>query len=297
MAILEVTRRWSDRTGSDAIDNRNYNHVYDVLVSDGNVSEVDVLSDSRIPQVGQTMTTPGGIDSGVTVRNRIPRSVGPAMWEVQVIYGTTATGGSFKDLHPLSRPPKYRYGFDISEEEIDQDVDGKPIATANGEPLRGVKEEFADQTITIIRNEAMIDLTTIRKYANAVNSDDFYGAQPGMAKMRPIAAEDMWEDWKNTRVHYYVVTYQVVFREPIGDQDPARVWERRLLHRGYLIKATINGTERIVHATDDHGQPVSEPVLLTADGRKAGTSADRFASASWLSFQTRPALPFNVWGL
>jgi hypothetical protein len=73
------------------------------------------------------------------------------LWQMNVDY-TGELGPGDKEDNPLFTPPRVDWDDVETEEEIDEDWDGKPIQTVNGEPIEGVKTLLPDQTVSIKRN-------------------------------------------------------------------------------------------------------------------------------------------------
>ncbi|HUW45312.1 MAG TPA: hypothetical protein VMW50_05885 [Dehalococcoidia bacterium] len=195
---------------------------------------------------------------------------------------------------PFSVPDQRSWDFETSVEPYDRDARGRAIVNSADEPLEPPPTmEFDDLVLTVSRNEPKYDPLLALKYARAVNSDNFYGFEPGCARVR-ITAELV----RGERMDYWRTTYRVRFRSLHGATEFGG-WELRLLDQGYRVQA--RDPDSGAWLTDEDGapiyspvtqegsnMPVSAPILLNGMGRRL----KKGKPAWWLHWQPRPALPF-----
>lgn len=221
--------------------------------------------------------------SQIRVVSRTPRQVSPIFWIIEITYE-----GSFGPLgisqSPLQERPTIKWGKIESDEPVDQDFNGSPIVTVNGEPIEGVTKKISDVTCTIQRNFAAISLPATYQYLHSVNSDTFLGFAPGVVRLTDWSAEEQFAEEIGG---YWRVTAGFQMRWPYNT-TPAKAWWARVLNQGYQIKV---GGE--IQMATYKGQPVSKPVLLKTDG----TIETNNANAVWLEYQLYQPLPYNALGL
>jgi hypothetical protein len=186
---------------------------------------------------------------------------------------------------PLAAPPDIEWTDESSTEPIDQDADGEPIVTVNGEPINGVTIELPDPVLTVTRNFATWNPHVIHQYRMSVNSDTFAGFAAGTGRLVSASAKLIIDQ---TFGSYWRVTARIRFRYPYNT-TAQKAWYARVRHEGFKIK---DGTD-IVHADDDAGNKVVTPVLLASDG----THETDPASAHWLEFKRYFPLPYANLGL
>jgi hypothetical protein len=179
------------------------------------------------------------------------------------------------------------------EEAIDQDFDGNPIVTVNGEPIEGVSERISDQVATIERNFLAINIPAISAYLRSTNSDTFLGFPAGTGRLMDYTATNIIQDGV---AGFWKVTAVMQFREPYNT-TPDKAWYKRLRHEGYLVRNTPGG--KIFNATvEGNKTPATKPILLAEDGTRLPIPADATTvAAHWLEFRTLASLPYNALGL
>lgn len=219
--------------------------------------------------------------------------VGPAFSILTARY-EGETGPNQQTESPENMLPIYVWSDTTSTEPIDEDWDGKPIVTANGEPISGVTMELADQTLTVTRNYLAFSPWLTHQYRHSVNSDVFASYPPGTARLVQFSASSEYSDTRN--FSYWKVNAKIQFRYPYNT-TPARAWWARVRHEGYYIREG----SKIVRAVDCNKEPTVKPVLLKADGTrnlKAGSNCeDDDDTAQWLEFKRYNSLPYSTLGL
>jgi hypothetical protein len=280
MTVQAATRMWSQHSADVTTDDgRNVSasvrEMYQI-VCDPTDGPNQVLLASSLPVLGQLYSG----TSAVRCKQRSPKQVSPILWTCEIAYEGpiwTELGSS-----PLDAPPVIKWSKVESEEEIDEDLNGNAIVTANKERIEGVTKKISDLAVTITRNYAAIDLPTTYRYLQSVNSDVFLGFAPGVGRMTQFSADSIYDEDVGG---YWQVTAGIEFRYP-WRTTAAKAWYARVLHQGYRVKV---GSD-IQNAVDDQGQEVSKPVLLDSSGNETTT-------AEWLEFQLYEPLPYNALGL
>jgi hypothetical protein len=303
MTILSVDKMWS-RTTSDAsvTDNfRKYNVAFQEayqVVCTPDTTELEVYQAPGLPAAGSFFPH---FPFVVCERAQLQR-VSPIFWIVTMNYsgeiapdensnqGGGGGGGGFS-TSPLNAPPKIDWDDVESEEETDEDFDGKPIATANNEPIEGVKVLIPDQTVTIRRNMAFFSPYIQARYRRSVNSDPFLGWPPGTAKLMKLSASNVIDK----EFGYWEVTAQVQFRYPYRT-EAERAWYARVRHEGYYERIDLTGPDagsKIVRAVDGNKEPMQRKVLLNEEGYRLPADEE----AQWKEFKLYDSLPYNALGL
>lgn len=199
---------------------------------------------------------------------------GPKQWIVTVTYK------SWQD--PLNAPWQVSWSFASSNEPIDRDINDKAITNSAYETYDPpISKEADDLILRISRNEAAFDPLAALDYKNSVNSDYFYGAGPGIAKLNlwtgdlQVGGPQAW----------YAVNYEIQFR-----QDG---WKRRLLDQGFRTFDADEGTYTTI--TDSEGNPMSEPTLLDGNGQKLALAS--IDAPVFNEHEINNALPFSYLNL
>jgi hypothetical protein len=189
---------------------------------------------------------------------------------------------------PESNEVKIRWSGAITDEPIDQDINGKPIVTKNGEPIDGISERIPDMVATISRKFLTINVPAISAYLRSRSSDMFLGWPAGSARLMAWSAD---KTFAIGQPGFWDVTAEIQFREPYNT-TPDKVWWKRVRHEGYMVRDTAGSEPR--EAWNSVTKSIaSRPVLLKADG----TQEDDPDNAHWLEFETTLALPYAALGL
>lgn len=243
----------------------------------------EVYNSAGLPLVNQTY--PGTLF--VILRDLKPQRVSPIMAIVTAEYSGEIGQGDITSS-PLDNPTIITWSNNVTEMEIDEDFDGNPIVTANGEPIAGITERFSDQQCTVEKNFATIDIYAIRAYLRSVNSDEFLDWPPGTARLMSYSAVNQIVDGA---AGFWKVTATFEFREPYRTTAD-KAWYKRVRHEGYLVRDSAGDDPHI--AWDQKTKSiVSKPILLKADG----TQETDPALATWLEFKTLGSLPYSALGL
>ncbi len=302
--IVEYSLMWSKPTTSaTASDNfrkfqiklqRAYQCVTTPDETESGVYNGIDLQGNELPQLGDRF----GLDYPFAYADNISiERPSPILFIVTVDYtGELGPGDSNNENNPLFAPPRIDWDDVESEQEIDEDFDGNPIQTINGEPIEGVKALIPDQTVAIKRNMLLFNPYVQARYRRAVNSDIFLGWPPGTAKLMKLSASNV----PNDQGGYWEVSAQIQFRYPYRT-TPEKAWYSRVRHEGYYERVELSGpgaVTKVVRAVDANKEPVTKPVLLDASGfRIPGVEPGEQQTAHWLEFKLYDSLPYSALGL
>jgi hypothetical protein len=125
------------------------------------------------------------------------------------------------------------------------------------------------------------------------NSDTFLGWPPGTAKLIGISAKNQFK-W-GMPLEQWDVTARIQFRIPYMGATAAQAWYKRWRHEGLYINAAIDPdtSVEIRRATDIHGQELTKPILLKANGEQEGNPD----YALFVYTQLYGSLPYSALGL
>jgi hypothetical protein len=302
--IIEYSLMWSKPTTSaSASDNfrkfqiklqRAYQCVTSPDETESGVYNGTDLQGNQLPQLGARF----GLDYPFAYADNISiERPSPILFIVTVDYtGELGPGDSNNENNPLFAPPRIDWDDVETEQEIDEDFDGSPIQTINGEPIEGVKALIPDQTVAIKRNMLLFNPYVQARYRRAVNSDIFLGWPPGTAKLMKLSASNV----PNDQGGYWEVSAQIQFRYPYRTV-PERAWYSRVRHEGYYERVELSGPgagTKVVRAVDANKEPVTKPVLLDASGfRIPGVEPGEVQTAHWIEFKLYDSLPYSALGL
>lgn len=278
---------WSKQDGSaESPDGKarilSMRRAFTVLLAANDPLEV-AYSAANLPLVNEPY--PG--TQYVVCKKLIPRRLSPILAEVTAEYhgevGPTGITSS-----PINNEVIITWSNATTDESIDQDFEGKPIVTANKEPIDGITERISDQVATIERNFVEINMYAIRAYLKSTNSDEWLGWPPGTARLMGYSASNVIT---NGVAGFWKVSAQFQFREPYNT-TPDKAWYKRVRHEGFLVR---DAADEDPHVAWDlvTKSPVTRPILLKEDG----TREEDPDNAHWLEFQTLGSLPYSALGL
>jgi len=170
---------------------------------------------------------------------------------------------------PTVESTKIRYGTSSEQLSIDSTVDvpSRRIQNAAKEPYLGIQATFSNLTITLQKKFSTFRPYEFYEYIDTVNDSTFMGFPAGTLKINSIEAQQVTLNERN----YWDVTVQILARKPLADTTNDQAWYLRLAHEGFYY---LNSGGDPVRARDDEQEPVTQPVLLAADGTRLGATAD-----------------------
>lgn len=203
----------------------------------------------------------------------------------QLPAGTSPEFGTPEQIdNPLKRKVVF-WAERMSETEfVEQDVDGEPIVNSAGQPFdEPYQRERWLPVLVAQKNYATLSAieTLNRTNENAINSTVFRGHA---AKTVLFTGIETGPPTFENGVTFYVGQMRFIIRKD--------TWPIKIVNRGYKhFTDEPDPNDRVlVNATDENGQHVSEPVLLTADGRRLPEGeVGNFAGP----FEVNPVLNLN----
>lgn len=261
--------------------NASVTRVFNVVPDTPTFDVLDVSAATGIPRNGDIHPS----NFALVCRSKNVRQVHPGYFEVECTY--TAKTSEPEDEaagNPLEEPAVIEVSAITSEEPIDEDVNGDPIATVNGEPIVGLTMAVTDMAVKVTRNLPTFNIWSIAAYTNKVNSTTFLGSPAGTVRIMDIQASSELSD----EFEYWKVSVTFHIRRGLRTTD-AKAWYKRVKHEGYYVKV---GSD-VKRATDSDGNPVVSPVPLKSDG----TEETDKSLASFLEFQVYESVDFNAMNL
>jgi hypothetical protein len=227
---------------------------------------------------------------------------GPVHFDVTADYSTPPyKEGDANDpsKSPMTQPTVISYFTITSEEPIEDDINGRPIANVNGDAIEGITRPISDLGIRLQKNFGSFDPASFYLYIDSVNSDTFLGFPPGTLRIANIGSdEQFFTDEDGNDIPYWSVQVEIHARKPYRVQ-PAEAWYKRVRHEGYNIMypdpfgTGLNGPNR---ANDAEGRPTVTPVLLNEDGTQRPKSPTGSTPADWLLFPVFEEISFSSIG-
>jgi hypothetical protein len=241
------------------------------------VYSIQVVSAPGLPRPND----PHPAAPAMRARNYTVETIGPLYYQVTIEYIGKTPDPTDPSQNPLLLPPVISFGSVTQEVEIDEDVNGDPIQTVNGEPIVGVTRPFTDLIVIVERNIATFDPGVITGFTNKVGSAPWFGCPTGTTRIMDINARSQ----QGQDFPFWAATLSVQVRRGRGPVTDAKAWWHRTAHQGFIINDS--GTKRI--ATTDDGQTVQQPVMLdltTGAQLPAGTGA-------YIEFQVLETVDIN----
>jgi hypothetical protein len=263
MAVVSVREIWNGRRGSaDEKAVREYARVFRVVTDsalDGALvaeTAVDPFTATAIPHLFASYLEPGGAFDLTAIARKIEAAQDdqdPLTWHVTVSYSNHTDQPELGQENPLARPSEIKWSFCQFQKLAVEDAYGTAIGNSAGEKFDPAPEKDDSRPVLVVtRNELGFNPALAYAYRDAVNSDWFFGADPGTAKVQSIEAERHYEN----NVYFWKVTYTVHFR-PEG-------WRLKVLDSGYHELDADTGELSIIQ--DKFGHQVSSPARLNGYG-------------------------------
>jgi len=283
MAVVSVKLEPSRATAPIDIDSGSSPNLSWTVVLDGRdppeTAAIVVRQAPGIPRRGDKH--PG--DPFAFVRRIVPESLGKGqiLWRVTAEYYTPGGGGAGDSTNPLDQPADVSWGFEQISQQVDEDLDGKPVVnSAKVKFMTQPEISFARPVLSISRNEARFDSALAAEFCGgrgAVNSDPFYGWPKGTVRVRNISAQSQRAgDFAFDRV-----TYELIFDSEGWLLRPLDIGLHEL-KEGKLVPIMVGDNETGRY-------PTSEAVGLNSDG----TARDPALDVLRRSFKVYPEKSFS----
>jgi hypothetical protein len=293
LAIVSVNEL-SGATGSENEKNeREYTRLFQVITNSRTDGVSTVRTATGIPRRGDVYATSTESDLSAVCKsvNPVQDRDNPRVWEVRVTYGPSDIEDDEVAENPLERPADISMSFAQFTRVCEKDINGKGIFNSAGYYFDPPPEIDDSRPVLVIsRNEAAFNAALAMQYQDAVNSDSFFGASPGQAKIGTITSERVIEN----RFRYWRTTYEIHFRR--------EGWKMAILDRGKRQKA-LNGEEgdvEYIQARNSsgqimHGAYVTDAVPLDGQGRELRPATP--TTAKYKEFDVYKLMPFSALGL
>lgn len=277
MAVVRANLRWSGMSatvGERGV--RTWMDTYDLdLELEDGVDPRTLIEDALGTEVEGVLIPNRGLSHprqpGMFCRTLDPRpNGGPASWELAVRYTNSQAVNQTTD--PTLQPPAWRWGSQSRTEELDTDLDNKPVATTAGEPFEtGLISPQAD---TVLMAQFNVSATVVTPqfllgFRNTTNADAWNGAAPGEVFIDDsIEAEYVYPT--DDTEGYWKVSMRFLWRKNsnAAGAPPKNAWMTRRLNQGYRY---LDDQGKLVLATDKEGMALNRPILLGADGKPTST--------------------------
>ena len=251
--------------------------VFNLVPSFSGATTVDALAAAGLPLRNSAHPQ----NTALRARRFNASQIGPQYFQVTVGYEALTTDPNDPAQSPLAQPAVISFSSVTQEVEIDEDRDGNPIQTINGEPLVGVTRPFTDLVITVSRNLPTFSPVSISTYMNKINSATWYGFPAGTVRIMDIQAQNQFsEDFE-----YWAVTVSFQVRRGYGQILDAEAWDHRCAHQGYIVK--VGGQK--IHALTSDNLPVAQPVMIS---RTTGAQLPDGVGA-YINFPVLDEIDFN----
>lgn len=280
MAIV-YAKDTTDRTGElDAAWQRTYTRKFEVLTDEAIDDASVVLAalatgglNIGLPYVTATGSDPKSFIRGIKVSSSADDG---KYWDAEVEYGPFDPN-VVED--PLSRPPDISFGFVEWEEIVDEDISNNPVVNTAGDAYDPpVTRQNHLAVLSVSRYESTFNALLASQYKDSVNSDVFFDAPVGTAKIMDISAAREWSQFN--QAYIWRVNYEFQF-------DP-RGWTKKVLNQGY--RQLVSGARRQILID---GAPATFPCLLDS----AGALLAPTGTPVYRTFTVYPTLAFSTLGL
>lgn len=246
---MPITRSDEIADGRKASDSFEYKgeatRVWRVQTDDNDIDAVEILDSAHLASPDPVALI-GAVHPSSSILYCKTRSCDPdgddgRSWKVTANYDNQfSEDPADRQSNPTNRVVKYWLEWGQYSRLCVRDAEDVLILnTVNDRFDEPLEQEDSRPILVAVRNHAVSELPSIIslavEYKDAVNSDTFYGAQPGFVKMAPIqTGEPQFENG----VAFYSVRYEFHFHE---EPSPGvEGWEREILNRGNRAYASAN---------------------------------------------------------
>jgi len=295
MPVISVTKSWEGREQRRG-DEITRMDGYFVLTDDSESGDVrnEIEEHEEIPQFG---ASPEDRDD-IYVRDvAIHERGGPNTWEVIVAYSSRANVFAVTD-QPELEPPSVEYSTISTEELLQADADGVPVANSAEQPFDpGVTRNKVESVLIFSRNytECTVTPEFVRSFTDVVNDDECaFGAR---GEVRIVGAPvPVWNPRRGSTPGYWRVSFTLLVRKnPSGAGVPDYAAHfRQLLDHGVkqLVEAEPEGARKYLEARTVSGASAGGMYL---DGH--GKELPVGSPFVWLYFREFPEADFDPLGL
>lgn len=300
MAVVNVKSGWSGQGSGRSQDGRTGKRTFTVLLDGNDAGEqgpVVAREATGLPRIGDPY--PG--DDQLRCRNvGIGKPLSPTMFEFEVTYERNNLGNDPEADSPLEQPVSKTWSSQTMSEPFDRDVrTGHPIVNAVGDPFDPpLQRPVLVDVLTMVRNVEEYDAIVMRQFKNHTNSSTFWGGDEDQVYCADISAvevhEGQWHFWRE-RFEFHIIAED-------EDSNAPREWAARVLNQGLrywtggFVDVGDDLVAEIVPVVDVHGNAVSQPVRLAADGKQLAADGNT-DQAVFLTFNRYLQADFDLLGL
>ena len=271
MAVVNVQESIFQRSGSinnEAI--QTYKRIFNVTTDDQADGPNVALNATGIPDVGDPHPD---VSLALVESVNAKATSSPTVWSVEVQYSTETGNNSgtspFEEENPLDRPSIIEWSFAQFQSPVEKDRFGNPVQNSAGDRFTGLSMDDSRPVLRITRNEGGFSPARSIAFKDAINEDNFFGAEPGQAKCQNIGARSRFENG----FQFFEVRYEFHFRR--------EGWNIEVLDEGFRqidpsFPDPIPITEVIVDASGTKltDTPVSVPAKLDGSGKRLAPGDD-----------------------
>ncbi len=274
MGITATNMIWDGRRGQEDLDKdeREWTVAWRVQTDDPTIGPKQIRDEIRVQAVDYYSYTDDEVDTDSWLRKiEVHQDQDdPLFW-----IGLATYSNEEWNLDPLLRPAEVFIDgvpFNsplVTELSIDANNDGfftgaeigRTVLNTATDPFDPpIEVDDSKTTIRIVRNEAVFTASYHKEWNNTVNKTAFRGFAIGTLKLG-LASQNQWE----RGVEYFKVTYTLQEHGGRDEGGNPLKWDPHILNRGFRYR--VSGAGALIRALDG-GTPVSQPVMLAANGDK-----------------------------
>lgn len=298
MAFTLFQELFDARTAKyDDTGHREYTRTFIVVTDNSATDAAAVVLSPLFPRLYTPYIVPAGTDLGALLKSKEahPDPETPYKWTVILTYSTKVGNPSRHPGNPdpsdpsgfsnspLDRPPLITWdAVQFTRPAINTiDPFSPPIMNSANLPYVPPPEiDDSRPTLRIERNQASFDQSLAQKYRDAINSDSFFGFDPGTVKVQKIGASLEFEKG----IYYWRTVYVFQMRP--------ETWTLKLLDASFYEFAPADNTQW-VRINDKFANPCTIPFPLDGNGHKLPANGTPVIK----SYNVYNSLPFAVLSL
>jgi hypothetical protein len=278
MAIEYIREVWRGRNVHEDDKARTYIRTFLVKSTIPNEDPNTVRTAAGLPLLFSVYPTDG---SALLTAREAKQSEDPEWWEATCNYTTdfSSHDQQASELGPLAQPPKVSWATEDVEEAVQEDIAGAPVVNSVDDPFDPpLTIEKSRPVLRVSGNAATFDQVEFDIRCNGVNNAVWYGFPKYTVKFDDYSAAQEWDE--KTLTFYWKI--DLVFK------INKKTWDAKLLDQGFRAFDPVTGGTYSV--LDDNGKPVTNPVLLDANGLELGTVT---STPHFIAFQTHERIDMN----
>lgn len=277
MSLSSITETWEGRDGDTSVQNgvvvETLTRSWLAKTTTALDSAVVVMTSTSLPKLFDAHPDKRAATCRKIVPSQHPES--GKIWTIVATYTTAFDPRAGLDVSgnkvdPISMAAEISWETVRFTKDATKDINGKAITNAAGDrPEKGTEIDASRELVRVNKNMIAVP-QWIKQYRDAVNSDAFIldgiPIDAGEAKIVGVGIQP----WKNESlgetsafISYRPVTMEIEISE--------EGWGLEFLNEGFYAFEGEGDERKKVLISDDNGDPVSKPVLLTPDGRKLST--------------------------